>query len=176
MSGKPFYLIIFIVIISFMTNSKAQDNKNKHERTFGCGVGIGIGSMSVGEKSSSNLGLSLNGRIGRRFLLMVELNPRNVNNPVIDESFNAYNVILSISFFEPIKLRPGLGLQFRTWSGSKKVALSDTGPLFSFDVSFEILKSDKYSLAIEIYCRSSIIEFEGSVSSSFTGLQVVALM
>jgi len=168
-------LIGSIMTINFAANSNAQETDIGSKRTLGYGIGLGSGSMSVGINSNSNFGLSLNGRIGNHFLLMVEVNPLRVKSPVMDESFNAFNIILGPSFGETFRLRPCLGLQFRTWSGSKKVTNHDTGPLIGIDAGYEFYKSEKYSLLIEFVFRNSLIELEGSVTSKFIGFQIVAL-
>jgi hypothetical protein len=168
-------LIVLIIFISFVANSKAQETNIRGEIAYGFGIGLGFGSMSVGDNSNSNIGLSLNGHIGNHFLLMVEVNPLPVKSPVMDESFNAFNNILSPSFGKTFRLRTGLGLQFRIWSGSEKVENIDIGPIICIDAGYEFRKSDKYSLVIEIVFRNSLIEIEGSVTSKFIGLQIVAL-
>jgi hypothetical protein len=175
MNRLSFFLIVSVIIISFADNSKAQDTSIRDKRAYGFGVGLGFGSMSVGDNTNSNFSLSVNGRIGNHFLLIAEINPLPVKSPVMDESFNAFNIFLSPSFGRTFRLQPGLGLQFRTWSGSEKVENSDVGPIICIDAGYEFQKYDKYSLAIEFVYRNSLIELEGSVASEFIGLQIVAL-
>jgi len=175
MNRLSFFVIMFLIIISFADNSKAQDTSIKHKRAYGFGVGLGFGGMSAVGRTNSNFGFSLNGRIGNHFLIMAEVNPLPVNSPVMDKSFNAFNTFLSLSLGRTFRLQPGLGLQFRTWSGSERVEKSDIGPIICIDAGYEFQKFDKYSLVIEFVYRNSLIELEGSVGSKFKGLQIVAL-
>jgi hypothetical protein len=173
MKRPPFVLITSIIFICFVFSSKAQETSTRSR--IALGAGLGFAGMSAGNHSNSNLGLSLAGQLGNHFLLMVEANPLRVKNPVMDESFNAFNIILSPSFGKAFRLRPGLGLQSRIWSGSKKVENFDAGPVICLDAGYEFRKSDQTSLVLEFVFRNSLIEIEGSVTSTFIGLQIVAL-
>jgi hypothetical protein len=175
MNRLSFYLMVSALILSFADNSNAQKTSTIDKRVYGFGIGLGLGSMSVGDITNSDFGLTLNGRIGNHFLLMAECNPLPVKSPVINESFIAFNIFLAPSFGRTFRLQPGLGVQFRTWSGSDQVENSDIGPILSMDAGYEFKKYEKYSLVIEFVYRNSLIEVEGSVESKFIGLQIVVL-
>ena len=170
-----FILMTSVIFISLTDKSKAQETGTGDQRAYGFGVGLGYGTMSVGQNANSNFGLSLNGRIGNHWLLIGEINPLQVKSPVLDESFNAFNFFLAHGFGTTFRFQPGLGIQYRTWSGSEKVENSDIGPIICLDASYEFQKYDNYSLAIEFVYRTSPIELEGNVGAGYAGLQIVVL-
>lgn len=167
------------VLASVATTSEAaEQGPPGKRRAFGFGVGLGAAAMSVGSDSNSTLGASILGRVGidsrNRFLVIAEFNPLRVGSPVLAESFRAINVLVAFGVGRSFKVRPGLGVQFRSWSGGERVEPSDSGLLLSVDGGPEFRRSDRFSLSPEIVFRWSVIEVEGSVGSRFIGLQVVA--
>ncbi|MGH7492224.1 MAG: hypothetical protein ACREOO_07505 [bacterium] len=173
-----------LVIVVFVTatalsnsNAIAQASSEEDPRAFGLGLSIGKGTMNVGDESKSNQVVSLHGRLGvspgDHVLLMAEFNPTRVTSPILDESFQAYNLLFALSLGKSLRLRPSLGVQFRSWSGSERVESSDLGPLFGIDVGYELKLARNLSLSPELVARWAIIQFEGAVTSSFVGVQVV---
>jgi hypothetical protein len=166
------------VVASAASAGHAETGQRGDGREFGIGLGAGSASMSVGDESKRTFGASIIGRIGldsrNRVLLIAEFSPLGVDNPVADESFRAFNVLLGLSIGRSFKVRPSLGWQFRFWSGSQKVEGSDSGLVLGLDVGPEIRLNPKLSLSPEAVLRLSQIEFEGSVSGGFIGVQLVA--
>lgn len=144
---------------------------------LGLGVSLGAGSMSVTGEREYSVVAGLVARIGldsrNRFQLMGEFQPMSVSSPIIDEGFRAFNVAAGYTFGREVQVRPVIGMQFRAWSGSERVEASDVGLLVGVDLGRELQMSDAVSLSPELVLRWSLIEFEGSVSSSFVGLQCV---
>lgn len=166
------------VLASVAMASEAQQGQSGSGRAFGFGLGLGVAAMSVGDESNSTLGGSILGRVGldsrNRFLLMAEFNPLRVDSPVLDESFRAINVLLAFSVGKSFKVRPGLGVQFRSWSGRERVESSDSGLLLGVDAGPELRVNQRLSISPEVVFRFSAIELEGSVGSRFIGVQLVA--
>jgi hypothetical protein len=171
-------LLSLACVTTVVTSGYAQQVRSGSGRVLGFGLGIGSGAMSVGDDTKAALGASAVGRLGidsrSRFLLVAELQPLEVDNPVLDESFKDINVLLAFSLGNRFKVRPGLGIQFRSWSGSERVETSDAGLLLGLDAGPEFHLSERVSLSPELVFRFSIIEVEGSVGSRFIGLQFVA--
>jgi hypothetical protein len=146
-------------------------------RALGVGVSLGGGSMSVGGESDYNFVAGLVARVGldsrNRYQLIAEFHPMKVDSPIIDESFTSLNVMAGFTFGQTVKIRPSIGAQFRWWSGSQKVEPSDTGLLVGLDLGPELRLSDTVSVSPEFVLRYSVVEVEGSVSSSFVGVQCV---
>jgi len=172
-------LVIFGVAVlgAGATASEAQEGKPANARALGFGMGVGTASMSVGDSRNSVVGASILGRIGidsrNRFLLIAEFNPAQVTNPVMDESFSAVNVLLGFGIGKSFKVRPSLGMQFRSWSGEERVTDSDATLLVGLDIGPEFRLSPRFSLSPELVFRYSLIELESSVGSRFIGLQLV---
>jgi hypothetical protein len=166
------------ILAPVATSSAAQQRPSESGRAFGFGVGLGVAAMSVRSDSSSVLAASVLGRVGidsrNRFLLVAEFNPFDVDSPGADESFRAVNVLVAVSVGRSFKVRPGLGVQFRWWSGAQRVESSDSGPVLSVDAGPEFRRSERFSLSPEIVFRWSAIEIEGTVTSCLIGLQIVA--
>jgi hypothetical protein len=166
------------VLASVATACEAQQRQSGSGRAFGFGLGLGAASMSVGGDSNSTLGASIVGRVGldsrNRFLLATELNPLGVVSPVLDESFRAIDVLLAFSLGRSFKVRPGLGVQFRSWSGRERVEPGDFGLLLGVDAGPELRINGRLSISPEVVFRFSSIELEGSVDSRFIGAQLVA--
>jgi hypothetical protein len=133
--------------------------------------------MSVGDSRTTTGGVSISGRIGidsrNRLLLMAEFNPIEVTNPVMDESFRAANILLAFSIGKAFRVRPAMGIQFRSWSGDERVTDSDATLLVGLDAGPEVRVSPRFSILPEVVLRYSLIEFEGGVGSRFIGLQLV---
>lgn len=173
-----FVVLSVAVLASVAAASEAQQPPSGNRRAFGFGVGVGAAAMSVGSDSNATLGVSILGRVGidsgNRFLVVAEFDPLEVDSPVLDESFRAVNVLFAVSVGRSFKVRPALGVQFRSWSGRERVEPSDSGLLLGVDAGPEFRRSERVSLSPEILFRWSAIEVEGSVGSRFIGLQVVA--
>jgi hypothetical protein len=169
--------ILAAAMVMGCANAMAQANRQEDLRAVGFGVGIGKGTMSVGDKSKFDQGASLHGRLGLspgdHVLLMAEINPSRVTSPILDESFRAYNLLLALSLGKNLRLRPSLGVQFRSWSGSERVESSDLGPLFGLDLGYELKLAGNFSLFPEVIARCSVIQWDGGVNASFVGVQVV---
>ena len=171
----------FVIVSAFITLAgaiaNAQEVRQRSERVFGFGLGFGTGRMSVGDKTNSNFGISLLGRVGidsrNRFLLVAEINPLEVESPVLDESFRAFNILLSLNLGKSFKVRPTLGFQRRSWSGEERVTDTEIDIVLGIDVGYEFRRTENFSLSPEVVYRWTIIEFEGSVTSGFIGLQIV---
>ena len=160
------------------TSSEAQQRPSGSGRALGLGVGLGVAGMSVGGDNNSVLAASVLGRVGidsrNRFLLVAEFNPFEVDSPAAEESFRDVNVLVAVSLGRSFKVRPGLGVQFRWWSGTERVESSDSGLVLSVDAGPELRRSERFSLSPEILFRWSVIEVEGTVTSWLIGLQIVA--
>ena len=167
-----------VALASAASTSLAQTGQSETGRQFGIGLGLGAASMSVGDDRNWDFGASILGRFGldsrNRFLVIVEFNPLGVGNPVADESFTALNLLLGFSIGKRFKVRPSLGWQFRSWSGSQQVEGSDSGLLLGMDVGPEFRVNARLSLSPEAVFRLSHIESEGDVSGGFVGVQIVA--
>lgn len=167
--------IVFLIAL-WSTIISAQGICQRHQIGLGVGLGAGVGTMSVTDQSKSDLGINLQGRLViDRMVFMTEVNPLEVRNPVMDESFRATNILLSVDIGKNLKLRPGAGIQYRFWSGKEKVENSDFGILFTIDIGYEIKKTSTFSILPELVARWSLIEIEGGVASRFIGLQIVGL-
>lgn len=146
-------------------------------RALSLGVGIGPGTMAVAGHSAARFVPSLVARIGvdpgNRLQLIAELQPAQVKSPSADESFTATNLMVGVSLGQATRVRLGLGVQYRSWSGSQQVVAHDGGPLVGLDLGHEMRLSDRLSLTGELTFRSSLIELEGGVSSRFVGLDCV---
>jgi hypothetical protein len=170
-------VIVSVFIILANANANAQGDGQPNKRAIGFGLGFGEGRMSVGHKTDSNFCLNLLAQIGidtrNRFLLVTEIFPLKVDNPVINESFSAANFLLALNVGGRFKVRPSLGLQFRFWSGSQRVNNIDLGGLIGIDAGYEIRRTENFSLSPELFWRWTMIEFEGGVTTGLMGLQIV---
>jgi hypothetical protein len=147
-------------------------------RAFGVGVGLGSASFSVGDETNRDLSASIVGRIGldsrNRFLLMAELYPFGVTNPVADETARSLGLLFGFNLGGAVRVRPSLGWALHSWSGSQKVEDNSSGPLLGLDVGPEIRVSLKLSLSAEAVFRYAGIEMEGNVRAGVVGVQLVA--
>ena len=105
--------------------------------------------------------------------LIAEFHPMKVESPIIDEAFTSVNLLAGRSFGRTFKVRPAVGVQYRSWSGGQQVEASDWGLLLGLDMGPELRPSDTVSLSPELVLRYSSIEIEGSVGSRLIGLQCV---
>lgn len=157
---------------------RAQEAPSPNQRAFGVGLGAGSAAMSVGSQRSTTPGLTIAGRLGidarNRLLVIAEFSPAQVDSPVLQESFRAVNLLLAFGIGKSFKVRPGLGIQFRSWSGSERVTDNDATLLFALDAGPEFRVSPTLSISPEAVLRYSMIELEGSVGSRFIGVQLVA--
>jgi hypothetical protein len=146
-------------------------------RAIGVGVSLGAGSMSVSGGSDYNFVAGLVARVGldsrNRYQVIAEYQPTKVSSPIIDESFTAFNLMAGFTFGKTVKVRPVIGAQFRSWTGSERVEAYDSGLLVGLDLGRELRLSDTVSLSPELVLRYSLVELEGSVGSSFVGVQCV---
>jgi hypothetical protein len=166
------------LLASAASASDTQTALPAEGRAFGIGLGLGSASMSVGDETNRDFSASVVGRIGldsrNRFLLMAELYPVGVTNPVADETARSLGVLLGFNLGGRVKLRPSLGWAFNSWSGSQKVEDTSSGPLLGLDVGPELRVSPKLSISTEAVLRFSGIEIEGNVRGGVIGVQVVA--
>jgi hypothetical protein len=91
----------------------------------------------------------------------------------MDESFRAANILLAYSIGKAFKVRPAIGIQFRSWSGEERVTGSDATLVVGLDAGPEFRVNPRFSILPEVVLRYSLIEPEGSVGSRFIGLQLV---
>ena len=156
---------------------EAQQAGSVNRRAVSFGIGGGSAAMSVGDHRTTTGGVSISGRIGfdsrNRLLLMAEFNTAEVANPVMDESFRAANILLGYSIGKAFRVRPAIGIQFRSWSGDERVTDSDATLVVGLDAGHEVRVSPRFSISPEVVLRYSLIELEGSVGSRFIGLQLV---
>jgi hypothetical protein len=146
-------------------------------RALGVGAILGLGSMSIGGDGRSSFVAGVSARIGldsrNRFLLMAEVQPVGVRSPIADESFTAVNLLMGFGFGTSFKIRPVVGVQLRSWSGSQRVEARDAGLVLGVDAGPELRLTDTLSLSPEAVFRFSSIEVEGDVRSQLIGLQCV---
>lgn len=172
-------------VITERDDEKAEDSGSvqkpgqRDEKAYGFGLGFGTGRMSVGSRTNSDFGIILLGRLGldsrNRFLLVAEVNPLEVESPVMDEAFRAANILLARNIGRNFGVRPLVGLQLRFWSGEERVTSTDSGLAFGIDVGYEFRRTDGFSISPEIVYRFAMIEFEGSVTSSILAFQIVGM-
>jgi hypothetical protein len=133
--------------------------------------------MSVGGSADATFVAGVVARVGldsrNRLQLIGEYQPTRVSSAILDESYTAINVLAGYTLGKDVRVRPGIGWQFRSWSGSQRVTESDSGLLLGLDVGSELRLTDTLSLSPELVFRTSVIELEGSVSSTFVGVQCV---
>ncbi len=168
-----------VFIVTFVASAAADDAQQAQPgHGKGLGLGLGRGAMSVGDETRSSFGASLLGHLSldsrNRFILTAEVNPLKVSSPIIDESLRAINLLLGFNIGRSFRVRPGIGVQFRSWSGSQRVVPRDFGPLLGLDAGPQLRRGRRVSLSPEVVLRSSLIELEGGVGSSFIGVQLVA--
>jgi hypothetical protein len=155
----------------------AEETEQLEGRAIGVGVSLGAGWMSVSGGSNESFVAGLVARVGldsgNRFQVIAEHQPMKVTSPTIDESFTAFNVMAGYTFGETLKVRPVIGAQLRSWTGSERVEASDAGLIIGLDLGRELRLTDTVSLSPELVFRHSSIEVEGSVTSTFVGVQCV---
>lgn len=157
----------------------AQTGQPAERRAFGIGVGLGSGSFSVGDETNRKFNAAIVGRLGldarNRFLLMAELYPVGVTSPVADETARAVGFLLGFNLGGKVKVRPCLGWQFASWSGSEKIEDSSSGPLVGLDIGPEFRVNPRLSLSVEGVYRLTGVEIEGNVRAGYIGVQLMAL-
>ena len=144
---------------------------------LGAGVGFGVGTMSVGPRSRSELGLVVLGEIGssssghRKWFVEVAAELFEVPSPVMDEAYQAFTGLIRRSFGSDLSVTPGVGIQYRNWSGSERVEASDEGLAIGLSVAVSRRLNDSLVLLPEISWMYSGIELEGSVDASLISVR-----
>lgn len=108
----------------------------------GGGVGFGWGTLTltadseIGKASGAVLlgqvGLSRDGH--RTWGLQIEIHPFRVPNPLLDERFRAVRASVGGSFFHPFYVAPGIGVEWRSWSGAERARDRETALLLTASV------------------------------------------
>jgi hypothetical protein len=145
------------------------------------GVGGGSGWMFVGSRSDSKGGfigqLRLGGQTsgGLQILIEADFQPFKVENPLGFEDFRSWYLLGAVQFYlsSPFYLRPGLGMQSRSWGGEDPVTDFDIGAAFGLSAGYEFLRGDQFTVSPELIWRVAFIEAEGSVSAMLLGIQAV---
>jgi hypothetical protein len=167
-----------VLLASAASASEPQAGLPAAGRAFGLGFGLGSGSFSVGDETNRDFSASIVGRIGldcrNRFLLMAELYPVGVTNPVADETARSFGLLVGLNLGDRVKLRPSLGWAFNSWSGSQKLENTSSGPLFGLDIGPEFRVNPRLTLSAEAVLRYTGIEIEGNVRGGIMGVQLVA--
>lgn len=168
-----------LALLTIAGLAQAQAHASKRGGTFGFGLGFGRAGFAVGQLSNDETGVALHARFGAGlsertlFLLAAEVQPFKVENPVAAESYSSFYLLPSLQIYlsKAFYVRPGLGLQFRSWSGESAITNSDSGPAFGLALGREIRLTPQWALAPEFVAHWAVVEFEGSVSASFYGVQ-----
>jgi hypothetical protein len=108
-------------------------------------------------------------------VLEVDLQPRKVQNPSRAEAFTSLYFLVSVQWHlgPRFYLRPGLGTQFRSWSGSDPVTSADAGGAIGLSAGYDLVLRPGFRLSPELFWRGAIIELEGNVGASLSGLSIV---
>jgi hypothetical protein len=166
------------LLASTATATDAQTARPAEGRLFGMGLGLGSASFSVGDQTNREFSASVVGRIGidsrNRVLLMGELYPVGVTNPVADETARSAGVLVGFNVGGRVKLRPSLGWAFHSWSGSQMVESTSSGLLLGLDLGTEFRLKPGLTLSAEVVFRYTSIELEGNVRGGVLGVQLVA--
>jgi hypothetical protein len=172
-------MLAFLMIL-MSDNAQTQERVSRQGLALGAGLGYGRAGIAVGQQSNNQTGVALHGRIGVGvsddvlLLLAAEIQPFKVENPARAEAYSSFSVLPSLQIYlsQAFYFRPGLGLQFRSWSGEDPVTGSDSGPAAGLAIGYEFRLSPGLALAPELVGNWSIIESEGNVTASFYGIQL----
>lgn len=172
-------MLAFLLIL-MSENAQTQERVSRQGLALGAGMGFGRAGITVGQQSNDQTGVAIHGRIGVGMsdhvllLLAAEIQPFNVENPARAEAFSSFYLLPSLQIYlsDAFYLRPGIGLQFRSWSGEDPVAGSDSGPALGLALGHEFRLAPRLTLAPELVAHWALIEFEGNVTASFYGIQL----
>jgi hypothetical protein len=135
------------------------------------GLGLGSGSMTVGGRSGSTTGITLNAGLGP---FEVEFQPFSVPNPAGGEQFRSLYILIGprIRLSKPVYIRPAIGLQLRSWSGSNPVTSNDQGIAIGVLAAYQLPLASSWTLTPEVAGRWAVIELKGNVTARLVGLRV----
>ena len=172
---RPLALAVLSVLPLALPTSTAAG------QAFGVGTAAAISNFSVGSQSNRGTGITVfaflartDGGIRRQYV-EAEATLFEPRSPVLDEALRALTVRGHIVLGSDWFVAPGVGGQFRSWSGSERVEESDWGPVFALEAGFAYPLGGGPTLIPTLLGQWSGIQLEGSVAVSLLELRV-ALM
>lgn len=148
---------------------------------LGLGTGLGMGTMRVGNEGESATGLLLTGQFAvgrgavRTWVLELAGQAFKVPNPVREEEYRAVSFMVRRAFGSGPFIAPGLGVDYRKWSGPDPWEPSDLGLTLGLNMGLMIPVSERWHALPELSLQVSHIELEGSVSGRLMSLRVTLL-
>lgn len=138
---------------------------------LGIGAGVMRSTMSAGGNAGSRSGAAVHATLG---FLELGYQPFATPNPVRAERFTALWVLVGpvIRAGRHGRVRPQAGVQQRWWSGSDPWVAQDRGLALGLVAGRDIHLASGWVLTPELVWRTSVIEFEGSVTNTVVGLRV----
>ncbi len=147
----------------------------------GLGTGLGLGTMRVGNDGESATGLLLTGQFAvgrgaaRTWVMEVTGQAFKIPNPVREEEYRAVSFMVRRAFGSGPFVAPGLGIDYRKWSGPDPWEPSDLGLTLGLNLGLVIPVSERLHALPELSLQVSHIETEGSVSGRLVSLRVTLL-
>ena len=151
----------------------------------GGGAGFGWGSLLVGEDRQIGVedGMTLLAQVGLiepanqrlAWFLEAEAQLFDVPHPLVDEYFQAYRALVRRSFFGPFYLTPGIGAEYRRWSGPERQEESDFGPVLAVGFGRPVAMDEALVLMPEIYWSFAFLRREESHHGASVSLRLTLL-
>lgn len=131
-----------VILLVCTAMPRAAAGQAHHDWYVGGGAGFGWGTLtlttasSIGKASGAVLlgqaGLARDGR--RTWGLQIESQLFRVPNPILDERFRVVRASVGGSFFSPFYVAPGIGVEWRSWSGAERARDRETALLLTASV------------------------------------------
>jgi hypothetical protein len=171
-----------LLALALATNAAlASSQEAERSGFFGFGLGLANGTMSVGGSTDSASGLIVSGQVGtassgfRRWIVEVTAQGFEVPNPARAEAYRAVSFLVRRSLGSDVFVAPGLGVDYRSWSGPDPWEPSDIGLTLAVSLGIARRISDTLVLVPEIGFQTSSIELEGSVSGRLLSIRASLL-
>lgn len=180
-SFPPTALRLTALLLVSIARPQVAASQSPAELFVGGGAGFGWGTLEVDSDFGSRSGPVVVGQVGlsrsglRTWSVEVEVQPFRVPSPVRDERFRAWRALVRRSFGSPFFVAPGVGLEYRGWSGNERVEGFDTGLVVAVGAGRYVRLDDAIVLLPAISWSYSPVDRGASASGAGVSLRVSVL-